>query len=804
MPMEDGRWRQVRELFERALPLSAAEREELLMVAAGGDAELGDEVRSLLAAEARAGDFLSRGGALSATDDGPPPPARERIGPWRVVREIGRGGMGVVYLGERAGEGFTQRAAIKVVSGAPESAAILGRFRTERRILAALEHPAIARLLDGGTTDDGLPYLAMEYVEGEGLLKYADARRLDLRRRIELFVEICAAVDHAHRRLVLHRDLKPANVLVGADGRPKLLDFGIGKLLADDEASLAAATSTLERWMTPSYAAPEQILGAPTTTATDVHGLGVVLFELLTGLRPFRRRELTTDGPQSAAAEAPRRASSTADEGRETASARDATAPAPASERAELRGTTPARLRRQLRGDLDTILAKALEPDPSRRYASAAELADDLGRHLRGEPIRARPAGAARRFAKLVLRHRTASALTAAAAITIVTLVAYHTRALERERNVARLEAANASAIASFLTELFQGANPIQTGGATLTARDLLDRGEARLVEEEALEPVVRARLLTTMSLAREALGDRDRSRELARKAAELLEVAAVPTADRVMAELQYAHMLFQDGRAADALPWIERAVAAVDGDSEVPLKLRGSAHNLLATTHAALGDFEGAKRAYDRVVEIERSRGSPARIGRSLNNFGVLYLTHGDRESARALYLQSLAEFERSTESSAYEIYLPLFNLAEIARDDGDLDTAEAHLRRGMAAYEKVFGADSTEVAYGWASIADLERRRGELEDARASIDRAIALYERLVEPDQEDWSWPLQVSGRIHLARGDALRAIADLERALAVEHGLQGDRSFRVGEIETDLAAARRAVAPAGVRP
>jgi serine/threonine-protein kinase len=789
--MNEVRWPEARALFAEAIELPAAERIAFVERRAGEDPELLAEVRSLLDSHAGAGSFLDGTdvGVLRGLDGSELlAVAGERIGPWRIVRPIGQGGMGRVYFGERATGDYEQQVAIKVVSGGLANAEIVRRFHVERRILASLEHPGIARLLDGGTTEDGLPYFVMEYVEGSGILEYADRLRLGVRARIELFLEVCAAVEHAHQRLVVHRDIKPSNILVGADGRPKLLDFGIGKLLqSGEEGESSDRTATRMRWLTPSYASPEQILGEPTTTATDVFGLGLVLFELLTGSKPHASSGGSPREIEAAIlGQAPRRASSVIRE--------------PESSAAALRGASPQRLRRLLRGDLDNIVAKALERDPARRYATVTGLAADLGRYLRGEPVLARAAGAPERFRKLVLRNRAASLAIAAGLILSLALTVFYTATMRRERNLARREADTATAIASFMTRLFEGANPIQTGGAELTARDLLDRGEQQLVERTDIEPMVRARLLGTMSLARESLGDGPRARALAKQSYELHEATHSPAKDRAWALLQYAHGIWRDGRSVEALPMIERAVALAESDPDVPLRIRGSAVNLFALASASTGDVKRASGAYLRLLEIERRIGSPSRFGRALNNFGVLLNDSGDHQAARARFEESLAEYEKSTEPQAYEIYMPLFNLAELELDAGHLDIAEAEYRRGMAAHEKVFGAESTEVAYGLASIAEVERRRGQLARARESVDRSLALYALLLEPGQEDWSWPLEISGRVRLAQGDRAGAVAELERALAIERGIEGDRTHRIHEIELDLAAARSPGSPA----
>ena len=370
--MTPERWQRLRAVFHQALEIPDSARAAFVSDACSGDAELGEEVASLFEAH-RADSYLERPAAaelqfdsLSASsgpasaDDGQVP---DRIGPYTVTRLIARGGMGAVYLAVRDGD-FHKQVAIKVIKRGMDSEAIVRRFRNERQILAHFDHPGIARLLDGGSTPGGQPYLVMEYIEGEAITAYSEARSLGVRARLGLFRAACEAVQYAHQNLVIHRDLKPGNILVTTSGRPKLLDFGIAKILNPDPTYEAAEqTMTVSRVLTPEYASPEQSRGGVVTTASDVYALGVLLFELLTGRRPYRLR---TGSPEEVAR-------AVCEQDVELASA----LVPPGS-----------RLQRELRGDLDAIVAKALEKEPMRRYASASALSDDLGRYLEGKPVR--------------------------------------------------------------------------------------------------------------------------------------------------------------------------------------------------------------------------------------------------------------------------------------------------------------------------------------------------------------------------------------------------------------------------------
>jgi serine/threonine protein kinase len=408
----DDRRDRLKELFAEGASVPAQGRARWLGEACGGDLELRAELESLLLALDRAGDFLespavaSTGAAAAVLADTSPSPSLvgRAIGPYRIVRELGHGGMGVVYLGARDDEAFEKLVAIKVVQNAGYRPTLLRRFDEERRILAALDHPNVARLLDAGTTADGLPYVVMEYVEGEPIDAWCRARALPIRQRLELFRQVCAAVQYSHQRLVVHRDIKAGNILVDAQGTPKLLDFGIAKMLAPGADGLAT-THTALRALTPESASPEQVRGEPVTVASDVYSLGVLLYHLLTQRSPYPSRPTSeADIVRAICEEQPLRPS-------------DAVRDAPVLTGAEDARAAARRLGRELRGDLDLIVLEALRKEPERRYASVEQLAADVERHLAGRPVRAAPDSWSYRAGKFLRRRRLAAAVVAAAAI---------------------------------------------------------------------------------------------------------------------------------------------------------------------------------------------------------------------------------------------------------------------------------------------------------------------------------------------------------------------------------------------------
>src|SRR5271166_3782608 len=408
-----ARWQKIQSVFAQVIDTAPAERTARLSEACGDDIDLRSSVESLLESDQRREDLLLHAigeAAESLLEDHQDRLIGTRVGPYRVVSILGHGGMSTVYRGERDDSQYQQTVAIKVLQHAALHPRLRSRLHSERHILATLDHPSIARLIDSGDLEDGTPYLVMEHVDGECIDAYCDSRSLFVRERLELFIQVCAAVQFAHRNLVVHRDIKAANILVTGDGTPKLLDFGIAKLLAPESLSHTVPVTRLqERILTPENAAPEQVLGRPITTATDIYGLGVLLYQLLTGRSPYRllsysqlqlERAICMDDPVRPSQMVISKLSGETDADRSRISDR--------------RGLSPQRLRARLSGDLDAIIAMAMRKEPDRRYPSVEALAADVRRHLLGQPVRARQGDWRYNTAKFLRRYVVAVAAAAA------------------------------------------------------------------------------------------------------------------------------------------------------------------------------------------------------------------------------------------------------------------------------------------------------------------------------------------------------------------------------------------------------
>ncbi|MFL5608505.1 MAG: protein kinase domain-containing protein [Gemmatimonadaceae bacterium] len=532
-------WQEVFEAADRALELEPEAQRAFVQRCLAEHPAVGCELKAIIEGAAKASALETSASAFAApflhaamrddpSDDEDAGNSMPAFGNYRVLREIGSGGMGAVYLAERADDQYRKDVALKVLprwSGNDRRR--LQRFLDERQILATFDHPGIARLLDGGVTADGLPWFAMEYIDGEHIDRYCDGRRLTVDARLALFCDACAAVQYAHRNLVVHRDLKPSNILVSADGRVTLVDFGIARPLTQPE-SLEAAKTTGVRLLTPLYSSPELIRGGAVSTATDVYALGVLLHTLLTGCSPYRLSSY--DGYQVARAvleQEPERPSVSA--ARESAA--DASAETSPEMRAVARGETPAKLARRLRGDLDAIVLTAMAKDPARRYATVQQLEADVHRHLTGLPVFARPESRRYHAAKFLRRHRAGSALAAVAVIVLAGFAAIMTvqRArIQAQADKIAVERDRAQRIGQNFLNIFRTVRPGENGVAP---RDILDSAAARVDKELAGQPEQQARLMVGMADAYRRLGQNDRARGLRERAVALRRgLVAVPT----------------------------------------------------------------------------------------------------------------------------------------------------------------------------------------------------------------------------------------------------------------------------------
>ncbi len=733
---------------------------------------------------------------------------------WKLIRRLGGGGMGEVYLAERRDD-YSQRVAIKLVRPDLLSPVIRTRLRAERQILARLSHTNIARLLDGGTTPDGIPYLVMEYIEGLPIDEYCDRKRLDVAGRLELIRQVCAGVHAAHQNLVVHRDLKPSNILVNADGVAKLLDFGIAKLLDVQQTSHTLAMTQADvRLMTPDHASPEQVRGDPITTASDVYVLGVLMYELLGGRRPFKIKALhVAEIERAICGEMPLAPSIALDP-------RRAANPHPSAEHiAECRSTNVRRLRRELAGDLDNIVLMAMRKEPERRYSSADQLSADIGRHLNGEPVIARPDSWGYRASKFVTRHAVAVSMSGAIAVLLVVFaIGMYLQALriERERAVSEQERMRAEGVATFLADLFKLSDLNQARGRQITADEILARGAERIEREMATQPQTQATMMETIGRVFLSLGQLEAARpqiegSLARRrmlhggdhvevASSLSAAGALDLEEGRLANAEqylrsalamYERLEFRDKEpTADALQVLGK-VLKVKGDLQgarqvleeslyLYTSLTGAQSSPVASVLNELAQIEGAQgrnaeaeRLLLRSLAIEETvlgTDAPQTI-RSRHSVAVLLQRQGKLDEARLPYEQSLAQFRKVFGAKHPDTVDALGNYGQFLDQSGDLAQAETVFRESLDLNREVRGPNHPYVGYDLVNFGNVLRQRGDLAGAERAFDDAIVIYRATLPEDHLYIASALAGRTRVLLAANRPAEALSAADRTLAI---------------------------------
>lgn len=679
-------------------------------------------------------------GSVAGNDDAPYAPG-SRIGGYRLVRELGRGGMGAVYLADREEDDFRRTVAVKLVRGGPDADALARRFLQERRILATLEHPRIARMYDGGVTSRGDPFVVMEYVSGRSIDEYCTEMGLSIDERIGLFDQVCDAVEYAHRRLIVHRDLKPNNILVEAGGDVKLLDFGVAKLL--DTPSGDTDTDTLTRpgrpVLTPEYASPEQLRGEPVSTACDVYALGVLLYELLTGMRPYTFSSRSPfEIERVIRSREPRRPSvAVTDPDRSTAPPQP-----PADANADAADAPPdhdglERIRKRLSGDLDNIVLTALRREPDRRYPSVAALREDLRRHQAGFPVSARPQTLAYRAGKFVRRHRGAVAATALVAIATLAGIAgtvWQARAAERQ-------AERAERVTALLADIFQASDPDVAAGQALTARELLDRGAERLERELGAEPDLHAELLTVVGGIYESLGEYEASRDLRTRSVELRRALGGGS------ELGLATSLADLSSVLYQLAEYEAAESAARESLEIRSRLLGDdavetarSTSNIASTLLARGRYDEAEPLFREVLAIDRAAGDTAEIATDLSNLGLLLHNTNRNDESREM-LEEALRLRRVLHGGDHTLVaVAAHNLAETLKAQGHFEPADSLLREVVDMRVRLLGEDHPHVALSLNNRGGLMEATGRYEEAAELHGRALTIRRAALGEDHPD----------------------------------------------------------------
>ena len=749
--MSDDRSRRLRALFDRLADLPPDARAQLLDEECAGDPDLRRDLEQLLSLDVPT--TMLR--VAPVADRLVPGDRPRRIGAYRVIRELGHGGMGEVFLAERDDGQFEHQVALKIVRGGLDLGEIARRFLHERQILARLRHPNIATLHDGGATDDGVPYFAMEYVDGSPITDYCDERRLDIDGRMALFESICRAVQYAHRNLVIHRDLKPSNVLVTSEGVVKLLDFGIAKILDPEAREQTLATGG---FLTPAYAAPEQVRGEATSTATDVFALGGLLYVLLTGHHPFGDVTRSLDITRAILEREPPAPSAVAGRDMESAAA---------VEIAARRGADPKALCRQLRGDLDNIVGRALRKNPDERYASAEDLRADLERHRRSLPVSARPATMRYRARKFVARHRvasTAAAVALAAIILGVGGIAWQAGVAARERDRARAEAGRARAVKDYLVSVFSSADPAFESGESLTARELVERGAASVSDRFAEDLPIRAEITQVLGTVLARLAVYGRADTLLASALE--EHRRLGDDARVVETLaELGHVARWQGRLSESHDYFREALEIARSRLGEESPAAAGAWSGLGLTLSAQGEFEEGEKALLEALRIQRASLGPdaAPVAEQLANLATVLSDKGDLEGSEKRLREALAIYQRIQPEGGLGGAEVLGSLGELLDTTDRLQESEAVSRKSLEIFRREYGARGhPTIAITLSNLAGTVRALGRPAEAESLQLEAAEIFKQHLGPDH-------YFVGRIYNNLSVTRNAMGDVEGAI-----------------------------------
>jgi serine/threonine protein kinase/Tfp pilus assembly protein PilF len=796
--MSKARWDTLSPYVDQALEMDPGQRTVWIANLRDQDPTLASDLEALL----EEGALAAREGFLEgeASTLAPPRPASaagQTVGAYTLVAPIGEGGMGTVWRARRSDGRFEGIAAVKLLNAGLVGRSAEERFKREGAILARLTHPTIAHLLDAGVSPAGQPFLVLEHVEGTHIDQHCDDRRLGVEARLRLFLQVLEAVALAHANLIVHRDLKPANVLVSSDGRVKLLDFGIAKLIEAEAGTPAATALTREggRALTPEYAAPEQVTGGVITTATDVYALGVLLYVLLSGRHPAGdARRSPADLVRAIVETEPPRLSEAA--GAESAAAGDAAASAAGG-----RGTTRDDLRRTLKGDLETIVAKALKKRPQERYASVMALAEDIRRYLRHEPISARPDTLAYRAAKFVRRNRAGLAVTAAMILLLGGLVGFHAARLRAERDRAQRAADKAAKVSELLTDLLTGADPYgNRPPKEPTVRGILDAGARRLEKELADQPELRAEMLTVIGRTYYRMGAYDTARPLLEEALAAARRAHGPEHEQVAESLNELGLLLDTkGDSAAAAPLLEQALA-------IRRRRLGTDHKDVAVTLAELGNIYASQGLHDRAepllreaLEIRRRvLGAEHReVAVSLSDLGLFARDRAHTAEAEALFRESLAISRKALGDTHPNVASSLNNLGIVLLDKGEYLEAEPLFREAVAINRQTVGDDHAALGPNLHNLAAALREQKRFAEAASVIEESIRITRAALGDDHPRVAFFTLSLARIHLEGGRPQQAESLTRPVLEARRRALPEGDSRIALAESLLGGALSAL-------
>lgn len=805
--MDAERWPEVEALFHQARGLSEAERRAFLDGRRRAGCSLVDAVEGMLEADDPASaeiEAIVDSAILGALEQLP-----DRMGPYEIVSLVGTGGFCSVYLA-RLPQDPTRQVAIKVLRRGLATPDTEGRLRQESEILARLHHPNIARLLDYGTSDRGEPYVVMEFIDGEPIDRFCDRHRWTLDQRLKLFRQVCAAVDYAHANLVIHRDIKPSNLLVTADGTPKLLDFGIAKLLLP-ELSRADPVQTVagNHWMTPDFASPEQVREEPLTTATDVYSLGVLLYRLVCGRPPYRfpsRSPRTIEGVISdvepAAPSARFQGGSAASSGTEGEADED--------ELARCRQLTVGQLRSRLRGDLDSIVLMALSKRPEQRYASVAKLSQDIANYLTSQPVSARRISAVYRGRKFVRRHRIAVGIAVSLLATLSTAVVVTTQATRRaeaERGRAERHLADAEQVTDFLVDIFEVPDPEIARGQEVTAKELLDEGAGRIATQLRHQPEIRASLMATMGRVYRNLGDHGRSRELLEEALAHHRRQHEETDPRVVGTLQeLARSLLAQGEYEAAGRLLQESRSSFEAAGDTSTASYALTLSLLGAAFKQLSRLEEAEVLVRRALDLQRRLLPPtdAELIESVSKLAEILSLKREFGAAETMFRETLARRRTLLGDTHPDVATTLGNLTFVLHGQGRLEEAEGTAREVVRIRAELYGDEHWLVGTSYNNLSQILAARGQIEEALPWMEKSLEISKARLGSEHPNVAGSLvnlalmyQRVDRQQDSEALLLQALDLHRRTLGEQHPSTARNLYQLAELYADQGRRREAL-------
>jgi len=745
--MDEILWKKIKALFYDALDLPQDQRQEFVAKKSASDERLFNDVMQMLSAEHSKGDNIAIAVSLQVDkliDEKYAISIGDKIGSYQIHSQIGQGGMGRVFLANRIDDEYQHQVAIKVIEEQTVSAQAIQRFQTERQILADLSHRNIAGLIDGGTTEKGLPFIVMEYVEGKPIIEFCESNQLDLKSRLKLFIQVCSAIEYAHQNFVVHRDIKPNNILVTDNGEVKLLDFGIAKLLVDDnkQENLQLTHQDI-RLLTPTSASPEQISGQTITTRTDVYGLGALLYHLLTGEPLFNlESEIRIELEKAICDKIPQRPSEVV-----------------ASKDSQLKT-------KQLIGDIDTMTLKALQKDPQRRYSSASQFSEDIDNYLNNYPILARPDSLLYRMKKLVRRNRSTVIVASVAVIAFIGSITFYTIQLAKQRDVATIERQKAEEVADFVLGLFEVSDPSHSKGEKITAKNLLDAGAIRVESELANQPIVQQMMRRVLGEVYYKLGDVDQAEKLLNNAlTQQRKIFGENNLEVATTKLALASLYQYSGDFQRAEPLFQEVL-------NIRKYLLGGEHFDVVESLDSLGFFEQTRGDYQTALTYYQRAYSMGKrltnkdnesLAETMKNLGTLYQILDRVDEAETFFNDALAMQKRLYNGGPHpQIDNTKRELAGIYRNSRRFEKAESLYLELIESREKMLGPDHVELAHAWNSYSTLLSRMGKAEESNHANNAFIEIMKRAFDD-------PHPSLGAAYNNRANYLRRSGDLDGAL-----------------------------------